>query len=125
MKKKFFNYKARAAELIDNISSKLSRLQIIIQDIKKIKASKDLDVALTIINLVNNEVYTIAKYHLVYMRELTPAYTKKPLMLVEQKIKDEMTPKEDTANKVSSKGKSKPLNFHCNKLGYISFKRFK
>ncbi|MCJ1268574.1 hypothetical protein MMC22_008462 [Lobaria immixta] len=113
LKRKFFNYGAGAAESIDDISSELSRLQIIIRDIKETKASTDLDVALTLINSVDNEAYMMAKHHLEDMRELILAHTKERLKLVEQKIRDEMTPKEDTANKAFTKGKDKRTCFFC------------
>ncbi len=67
----------------------------------------------------------MAKYHLENIRELTLAYITERLQLVEQKIKDEMTFKEDTANKASSKGKSRPLCFYCEKSGYFMVKCFK
>ena len=122
LKRKFLNYKAGAAESIDDISSELSRLQIIIRDIKETKASIDLDIALTLINSVDNEAYTMAKYHLEDMRKLTLAHTKERLKLVEQKIKDEMTPKEDTANKAFAKGKDKRTCFFCHNPGHIKVK---
>ncbi len=63
----------------------------------------DLDGTFNLINSVDTKAYTIVKCHLEDIRELTLAHTKKSLKLVEQKIKDEITPKEDTANKASSK----------------------
>lgn len=107
--RKFFNYKAGAAELIDDILSERSRLQIIIRDIKETEAPINLDVALTLINSIDNKAYTMAKYHLEDMREFTLAHTKGRLKTVEQKIKDETVQNEDTANKVSAKSKGKPL----------------
>ena len=55
LKRQFFNYRAGATESIDEISSKLSRLQLIIRDIKESEAPTDLDVALTLVNSVDNE----------------------------------------------------------------------
>ncbi len=83
MKRKFFNYKAGATESIDNVWSKLSQLQIIIRGIKETGTPIDLDVTLTSINLVDHEEYTMAKYHLEDMRELTLVYSKEGLKLVE------------------------------------------
>lgn len=57
-----------------------------IRDIKESEAPTDLDVALTLINSVDNEPYTVAKYHLEDMRDLILAHTKERLKLVEQKI---------------------------------------
>lgn len=89
LKRQFFNYRAGAAESIYDISSKLSRLQLIIRDIKESEAPTDLDAALTLINSVDNEAYTMAKYHLEEMQDSTLSHTKERLKLVEQKIKDE------------------------------------
>lgn len=92
LKRKFFNYKTGAAETIDEISSKLSLLQPTIRGIKETEVPTDLDVAFTLINSVDNEAYTIAKYHLEDLRDLILTNTKERLKLVEQKIKDEITP---------------------------------
>lgn len=63
------------------------------------------------------------------MRKLTQAHIKECLKLVEQKVKDEMTPSEDTANNASGKGKSSRrlcyLCFHCDKPGHIKVKCYK
>lgn len=111
LKRKFFNSKAGAAGSIDKISSKLSRLQLISQDIKATETPTDLDAALTLINSVDNEAYTIAKYHLEDLRELTLADTKERLKLVEQKIKDEITPNDEIANKALENAKGGKLCF--------------
>ena len=67
-KKKFFNYKAGPSESIDDASSNLVRLQMTIRDIKSSEASTDLDVALTLINSVDDEAYILAKYHFEEMK---------------------------------------------------------
>lgn len=123
LKKKFFNYKAGAEETIDEISSELSQLQIIIQDITELEAPTDLDVALTLINYVESKAYTMAKYHLKDMRELILTHTKERLKLVEQKIKDNQV--NDIANKSFLKGKGGRLCFHCDKPGRIKVKYYK
>lgn len=64
LRRKLFNYKARAAESIDDISGEFSRLHIIIRDIKETEAPTDSDVALTLVDLVDNWAYTMAKYYL-------------------------------------------------------------
>lgn len=119
LKRQFFNYRAGATESIGDISSELSRLQLIIRDIKESEAPTDLDVALTLINSVDNEAYTMAKYHLEEMRELTLAHTKERLKLVEQKLRDKTNQETETANKASSKSNSGGLCFHCEKPGHI------
>ncbi len=64
MKWKFFNYKAGAAKLIENTLSKLSWLQIIKQDIKEAETPIGLNVAFSVIYLVNNKEYILAQYHI-------------------------------------------------------------
>lgn len=125
LNKKIFNYKAGVAESIDDILSELSRLQIIIQGIKETEAPIDLDVAFTLINLVDNKVYVMARYHLKNKRKLTLANTKEGLKLVEQKIQDVINPKEDTANKAFSKSQSGSFCFHCEKPAHFKAKCFK
>ncbi|MCJ1270052.1 hypothetical protein MMC22_009946 [Lobaria immixta] len=51
LRRKLFDYKARAAESIDDISGEFSRLHIIIRDIKETEAPTDSDVALTLVDL--------------------------------------------------------------------------
>ena len=67
----------------------------------------DLDVALTLINSVDNDAYTMARYHLKDMREFTLSQIKERLKLVEQKIKDKTTQSGKTANRAGGKRKGK------------------
>lgn len=124
-KRKFSKYKARAAATIDEISSELSRLQLIIRDIRETESPTDLGVALTLINSVDNEAYTMARHHLEDMRELTLSPTRERLKLVEQKIRDETTQNEETANKAQGNAKGGRLCFHCDKPGHIKVKCYK
>ena len=105
LKRKFFNYKTGTAGTIDEISSKISRLQPIIREIKETEVPTDLDVALTLINSVDNEAYTIANYNQEDLRDLTLANTNKRLKLVEQILKDEIP------NKTSGKAKGRDIVF--------------
>ena len=122
--RKFINYKAGASETIGEVSSELTRLQSMIRDIKATEAPTDLNLALVLINSVDNEAYTIAKYHLEDMRELSLADTKERLKLVEQKIKDENSQGGETANNASGRG-SKRKCYHCDKPGHIKIKCYK
>ena len=81
LKKKFFNYKTET-ESIDEIASNLTRLQMIIRNIKKTKASTNLNVALTLINAVNDKAYALVKFHLKNMKNLTLIHIKKRLKIV-------------------------------------------
>ena len=83
--------------------------------------------ALILINSVDNDAYTMARYHLEDMRELTLSHTKERLKLVEQRIKDETTQSGETANRAGGKGKGKEkqLCFHCDKPGHIKIKCYK
>ena len=67
----------------------------------------DLDMALTLINSVDNNAYTMAKYRLEDMRKFTFSCTKKCLKLVKQRIKNESTQGGETANKTGGKRKDK------------------
>ena len=64
LKRKVFNYKAGPSESIDDVSSNLVRLQMTIRNIKSSEAPTDLDVAFTLINSVDDEAYTLARYPL-------------------------------------------------------------
>ena len=88
--RKSFNYRAGASESIDDVRSNLSRLQMTVRDIRSMEAPTDLNIALTLINSVDNEAYTLAKYHLEDMENLTLANTKERLKVVEQKIKEQV-----------------------------------
>lgn len=85
----------------------------------------NLDMALTLINFVNNESYTMAKYYLKDMYNLTFTHTKECFKLVKQKIKNKANADMQTVNKAFVKGKKKPLCFHHDKPGYIKVNCFK
>ena len=130
LKRKFFNYKAGPSESIDDVSSELSRLQLIIRDIKDTEAPTDLDVALTLINSVDDEAYTLAKYHLEEMENLTLAHTKERLKSVEQRLKDDQA-SDEKANRsgpsVPGQGPRKEERecHHCKKKGHLKRQCFK
>ena len=88
LKKRFFKYKAGPIESIDQTCSNLVWLQMAIKNIKETESPTDLDLALSLLNSVEGEAYNMVKYHLEDMENLTLAYTKERLKLVEQKIKD-------------------------------------
>ena len=117
--RKFFNYKAGASETIDEVASELTKIQLMIRDIKSTEAPTDLNLALVLINSVDNEAYTMAKYHLEDMQDLTLPDTKERLKLVEQRLKDETSQGGETANKASNSGEKKKKCFHCKKPGHI------
>lgn len=60
-KRRFFNYQAGSDESIDNVSSNLTRWQMTIRDFKRSKVPTDLDVALTLINSIEEDAYNLAK----------------------------------------------------------------
>lgn len=126
LKRRFFNYKAGPDESIDEIASNLSRLQMTIRDIKRTESPTDLDVALTLINAVERNAYTIAKYHLEKMKNLTLSHTKKRLKLVKQRIKDDLI-SEEIANRTGQHPKRKGTRdcYHCKKKGHLKTQCFK
>lgn len=125
LKIRFFKYKAGATESIDDVCSNLSRLQMTIRNIKSTEAPTDLDVALVLINSVHDEAYTLAKYHLEAMDNLTLDHARKRLKLVEQKIKDDIS-NDEMANKTGGpKGKDTRKCYHCKKRGHIKPKCYK
>ena len=131
LKKKFFNYKTETTKSIDDVCSNLSRLQMIIRDIKSNEISIDLNIALILINSVNNKTYIMIKYYLKNMKNLTLIYIKKRLKLIKQKIKnnsitDDVTNKSKISNKKrSKKQKNKRECYFCNKQRHYKLKCFK
>ena len=89
LKKKFFNYKTESSESIDDVSSELFRMQMIIKNIKFFEISTNLNIAFILINFIDHETYTMAKYHLEDMEDLTLTHIKERLKLVKQRIKNE------------------------------------
>ena len=130
-KKKFFNYKTETTKSIDDVCSNLFRLQIIIRDIRSMKASTDLNIALILINLIDNEAYIMIKYHLKNMKNLTLIHIKERLKLIKQKIKndsitDDVANKSEISNKKrSKKQKNKRECYFCNKRKHYKLKCFK
>ena len=130
-KKKFFNYKTKATKSIDDVCSNLSRLQMIIRDIRSNETSIDLNIALILINSIDNETYIMIKYHLKDMKNLTLIHIKKRLKLIKQKIKndsiiDDVTNKSKISNKKrSKKQKNKRECYFCNKRRHYKLKCFK
>lgn len=125
LKQKFFNYKARVIKSINKISSKLSQLQLLRQDIRELEVQIDLNMAFMLINLMDNEFYIIVKYYPEDMRNVILGHTIKRLKLVKQKIKEKTKSETKTASKAFSKYKKKLFCFHYNKLRYIKIKFFK
>ena len=130
-KKKFFNYKAEATKLIDDVCSNLFRLQIIIRDIKSNETSIDLNIAFILINSIDNKTYIMIKYYLKNMKNLTLIHIKKRLKLIKQKIKNDSIT-DDVANKskISNKKRSKKQKnkrecYFCNKQKHYKLKCFK
>ena len=130
-KKKFFNYKTETTKSIDDMCSNLSRLQMIIRDIKLTKTSIDLNIALILINSIDNKTYIMVKYHLKDMKNLTLIHIKKRLKLIKQKIKNDSIT-DDVANKSkisnrkrSKKQKNKRECYFCNKRKHYKLKCFK
>ena len=124
--KKFYNYKAGATETIDDVASELTNLQMMIRDIRSTEAPTDLNVALTLIDAVDNESYTMAKYYLEGQDDLSLADTKERLKLVEQKLRDETSKDGEKAN-IAGKGPrgTKRKCYHCDQPGHIKIKCFK
>ena len=130
-KKKFFNYKTETTKSIDDIYSNLFWLQMIIRDIKSNETSIDLNIALILINSVDNETYIMIKYHLKDIMNLTLIHIKKRLKLIKQKIKNDSIT-DDVANKskISNKKRSKKQKnkrecYFCNKRKHYKLKCFK
>ena len=131
LKKKFVNYKTEATKSIDDVCSNLFWLQMIIRDIKSNEISIDLNIALILINSVNNKTYIMIKYYLKNMKNLTLIYIKKRLKLIKQKIKnnsitDDVANKSKISNKKrSKKQKNKRECYFCNKRKHYKLKCFK
>lgn len=85
LKGRFFRYKAGPMESIDQICSKLVGMQTAIRNIKETEAPTDLGVALSLMNSVQGEAYDLVKCQLEDMENLTLAYAKERLKVVEQK----------------------------------------
>ena len=124
LKKKFFNYKVGSSESIDDVSSNLIRLQMIIRDIKSTETLIDLNVVFILINSVDDEVYILAKYHFEKMEKLILAHTKERLKFVKQRIKDDQAI-EESANKAEFRKKDDRKCFFCDKTDHIKVKCFK
>ena len=126
LKRKFFNYKTGPNESIDDVSSELSRMQMIIKDIKSSEASTDLNIAFILINFIDHETYTMAKYHFEDMEDLTLAHIKKRLKFVKQRIKNETNATNESANKAEPDRQKKNRKcFFCDKKGHMKKKCFK
>ena len=129
LKRRFFNYKAGANEIINEMASNLSRLQMTIRDIKGTETSTDLDVALTLINSVKGEAYIMVKYHLEEMENLILTHTKERLKLVKQRIKDDLI-SDELVNRAKDTSKGKNFKetrecYYCKKKGHLKTKCFK
>ena len=130
-KKKFFNYKTETTKSINDVRNNLFRLQITIRDIKSDETSIDLNIALILINSIDNETYIMIKYYLKNMKNLTLIHIKKRLKLIKQKIKNDSIT-DDVANKskISNKKRSKKQKnkrecYFCNKRKHYKLKCFK
>lgn len=125
LKRKFFNLKAGPTDSIDDVASELSRLQLKIRGIKATEAPTDLDVALTLINSVDDEAYALMKFHLDDMENLTLAHTKERLKSVEQRIRDDST-NDEKANKSGTTPRKEDREcFFCKRKGHLKRKCFK
>ena len=130
-KKKFFNYKTKTTKSIDDVCSNFFWLQIIIRNIKLNETSIDLNIALILINSIDNETYIMIKYHLKNMKNLTLIHIKKRLKLIKQKIKNDSIINDVTnKSKISKKKRSKKQKnkrecYFCNKRKHYKLKCFK
>ena len=99
-----------------------------IRDIKSTKILIDLNIALTLINSIDNETYIMVKYHLKNMKNLTLIHIKKRLKLIKQKTKNDSIT-DDVANKKISNEKRSKNNkrecYFCNKRKHYKLKCFK
>ena len=130
LKKKFFNYKTKTTKSIDDVCSNLSRLQMTIRDIRSTKTSIDLNIALILINSIDNETYIMIKYHLKDMKNLTLIHIKKRLKLMKQKIKNDSIIDDVANKKINNEKRSKKQNnkrecYFCNKRKHYKLKCFK
>ena len=118
LKKKFFNYKTKSNESIDDVNSELFRMQMIIKNIKSFEISTDLNIIFTLINFINHETYTMIKYHFEDMENLTLVHIKKRLKLVKQRIKNETV--NESANKAGPNRQKKDRKcFFCDKKKHM------
>ena len=104
---------------------------MIIRDIKSNETLIDLNIALILINSIENETYIMIKYYLKNMKNLTLIHIKKRLKLIKQKIKNDSIT-DDVANKskISNKKRSKKQKnkrecYFCNKRKFDKLKCFK
>lgn len=64
------------------------KIRKIIKTVRKDKAFTDFDVAWVLMNLIDYEVYDLAKYHFEKMRDMTLAYVIEKLKAVKMKFKN-------------------------------------
>ena len=115
LKRKFYTYKARTDETIDEIASELTRIRLLIRNIRSSEAPSDFDVAMCLMNAVDHEQYEFVKLHLEEDNNLTLEYAKQRLRTVEQKLVDKG--QKEIANKVLTTLHG--LCFHCHKPGHF------
>ena len=120
LKRKFKTYKAKTGETIDEITSELSRIRFLTRKIRPTEAPSDFDLAMCLMNAVDNEQYEFVKLHLEEDNNLTLKYTKQRLKTVEQKIIDQG--RAENANKALTS--SNRLCFFCNKPGHMKIECF-
>ena len=116
---KFLNYKAGVSDTIDEIASELIKLQRTIRSIDAKEAPPDRLLALILMDSIDNEAFTLAKYHLENQPNLSLTDTIVRLRLVEEQLRDKNSRGGETTNKSTPHRGSKRKCFHCNKLGHI------
>ena len=91
-----------------------------ISNVRVTEVPTKFDIALALMNAIDNAAHDLVKYHQEERKELTLSCTVEWMKAVEMKPKDTNTPVTDTANKAPAKGRSGRKCFYSDKPGGIN-----
>lgn len=117
--KKFYTYKVKDDESIDDVAVALKNIQLSIREIKETEAPTDFAVAIALMSAIDsdNESYRMAIFHLEQEANLTLELALECLKSAEQSLKDKEGARLDIATEAKDRSDRKCL--HCQKSGHV------